>query len=66
MSTDNVTKPKERCVFVSTKATGWWMAVEDDWEGLNEDERQHQIYECAMDNDKMPRFHYGAPQEVKS
>lgn len=50
-----------RRVLVTTPPTRWVLQVEDDWDALNEDERQAYIYEAAMDNDKLPRFHWEAP-----
>lgn len=56
--TDPQTKDQKivRTVLVTTPPTRWVMEVEEDWDALNEDERQAFIWDAAMDNDKMPRF----------
>ncbi len=62
MSTVTEDESKEpRRVLVTTLPTRWVLQVEDDWDALNEDERQAYIYEAAMDNDKLPRFHWENP-----
>jgi hypothetical protein len=56
-----VESKQRRRVLITTPPTRWTLQVEDDWDALNEDERQAYIYEAAMDNDELPRFHWENP-----
>lgn len=45
-----------KVIHITTQPTSSLMDAEDDWDELDEDEKQERIYECASDSQLLPEF----------